>query len=398
MPAHGNAYRTPFLEKLRRTLHLLWCYRNYKPKRTFLKHNGREDGMEKTTKGSFLICRQKSGRKQTMDGEKDKQLNSVWKKLSWEEIIMNIRRCLAVLLSVLLLLCLAGSSALAAYQYCPFCGQNLENKEYAYCPYCGNKLEAEQSGGSLGSLSDLISHVSAREFEISSSVSMNHGWATVSWTDSENKGPYKVYYRYADGINDNQLWFWAGGNESESTTSSKSFTSENLIPGKQYVIAVEDGDGNEIQKTVRIPDAPSFVDGKLQASSLKVKLAPRFLPRSSADAKSAKTLNKFVSSQMDFVSNYYGLRLEISHPQLGKERHYPCLIAFYAPNSFVWSYYDPDFNMATFQNGGSTYYYCVGTGFFDEVNETFGSMVRGSYRVEVFFDGMYVGSNTFNVD
>ena len=310
---------------------------------------------------------------------------------------MRTGRRLFFSILLILILCLSVSAALAAFQYCPYCGKDLENKEYAFCPYCGKQLDTSGSGGVTTTLGGNGS-ISARVFEVSETVRMSHGGATITWTDSANAAPYYVAYRYADGNESDQVWYWAGGDEASSKAGSTSFTCYNLVPGHAYDISVADSSGKEIVGRVNVPGAPEFVDGKLKAAALKVKLAPRYFSRSAYDVTKAKSLNKFVSRQMDFASNCYGLRLEIGHPQLGKERHYPALLAFYAPNSYCWSFYDEDFNMATFANGGSTYYYCVGSFFFDTLHDKYGSVPRGSYRVEVYFDGMYVGQNSFSVE
>ncbi|MGN0971559.1 MAG: hypothetical protein ACI4OY_06355 [Aristaeellaceae bacterium] len=245
---------------------------------------------------------------------------------------------------------------------------------------------------------------SSRTFEINSGITSDSGRYTITWEDSANAAPYQLTYQYVDESSSAvQCNFWAGFNESDSTTNSKSFTYLHLIPGKTYKFTVKDSNGVRTSRTLTLPTPSSFVDGKLKASSIKASCKYRYM-ESGADYKDAKELSKFSAAEMMAnMSNSgyrYGLYYRIDLPQLATSREFYTTIAFYAPNGFTYTEVPGDISYSSFNNasGSYRYWYCAGTGFFDLLYEKNGTIPTGTYTVELYWDGMIVNTTTFTVN
>ncbi|MGN1021520.1 MAG: hypothetical protein ACI4O7_14245 [Aristaeellaceae bacterium] len=243
----------------------------------------------------------------------------------------------------------------------------------------------------------------ARTFDISPSITANDGCYTITWEDSANASPYKLTYLYVDDSSPaKQCLFWGGNNEQASTTSSKSFTYRYLIPGKTYKLTVEDCNGVKTSRTITLPAPTSFVDGKLKSSSIKVTWKYRYL-ESGADYEDAKSLDAFTASKMMTNmtnSGYrYGLNYRISLPQLATSREFYTTIAFYAPNGFAKAEVAGETSYSSFNNASGSYctWYCIGTDFFTLLYDNNDTIPTGTYRVELYWDGMLVNTTSFTV-
>ena len=105
---------------------------------------------------------------------------------------------------------------------------------------------------------------------IDTNVTVENGRVRVSWTDRIGCGPYSVIYEYYDGSDTPQCRFWAGSDEASSTTSDTSFVFESLIAGHQYYIYVLGQNNVYDIRQITVPETPSFEDGKLNASQIRV--------------------------------------------------------------------------------------------------------------------------------
>lgn len=245
---------------------------------------------------------------------------------------------------------------------------------------------------------------SSRTFDINAGVTADNGRYTITWEDSANAAPYQLTFQYVDESSTAvQCNFMAGPTEKDSSTSSKSFTFLHLIPGKTYKFTVKDCNGVKTSRTITLPAPSSFVDGKLKSSSVKSSWKYRYL-ESGADYQDAKELNKFSAAEMMAnMSNSgyrYGLYYRIDLPQLAKSREFFTSIVFYAPNGFAEAEASGDVSYSSYNNASSSYHYwyCAGAGFFDHLYEKNGTIPTGTYRVELYWDGMLVNTTTFNVN
>ena len=233
-------------------------------------------------------------------------------------------------------------------------------------------------------------------FELSSNISMNKGHATVSWTDTANNSPYEVAYQCVgkDGVSHPS--YWAGGDQLSSTTHAKSFTIDELIPGKTYKIMVTDCNGRVITRNYTIPSVSTFVDGKLPASSINITIQPRSKSYGVSDS-SANSISTLRAS--DIMSNRYskeyGFRYEIEYPQLAYSRTYFTQVAIIAPNGYTECEIHNTIEYGREYSGH--YWHMVGDWTFQKMYEYNSSIPSGTWTVELYWDGMFVNRSTFTV-
>ncbi|MGN0762819.1 MAG: hypothetical protein ACI4MK_05505 [Aristaeellaceae bacterium] len=245
---------------------------------------------------------------------------------------------------------------------------------------------------------------SSRTFDINPGITADSGRFTITWEDSANAAPYQLKYQYVDeSATATQCNFWASTSEKDSTTSSKSYTFLYLIPGKTYKFTVTDCNGAKTSRVMTLPTPSSFVDGKLKASSIKVSLEYRYMESgmSYQDAKSLSRLNATeMMTNMTNSGHRYGLYYRINLPQLATSREFFTSIVFYAPNGFAEAETAGDVSYSSFNNasGSYRYWYCAGASFFDHLYEKNGIIPTGTYRVELYWDGMLVNTTTFTVN
>ena len=236
----------------------------------------------------------------------------------------------------------------------------------------------------------------ARTFELNSTVTSDKGRVTVRWTDSANKAPYYVLCQYVGSSGVTQPNYWAGGNKTESTTYSTSYTIDQLLPGKTYKIEVRDCDGNSITRTYTLPSPATFADDQLKASSIKLTLSPRSKRDSTSDS-TATAVNSLSASKIvaDMGQTEYGFRYSLDYPTLSHSRTHFTQIAIIAPNGYteceVWE--NIDYEM---QYTGKSWH-MLGDWTFSMIYDKNRTVPSGTWTVELYWDGMFVNRSTFQV-
>ena len=237
----------------------------------------------------------------------------------------------------------------------------------------------------------------ARNFSINTKLTSDNGRVTVRWTDSANAGPYKVAYEYAGSGSATQASFWAGGNETKATVSSKSFTFTELLPGCTYIIKVTDKNYKTITQKVTVPGGNTFSDDRLKASSINVTITYKY----KKDGDQVYGLSKFDKSTMEqhikAGDRSYGLRYEIAMPSLARARTYFEQLAFVASNGYCETVYAGD---STYDNVGSKTNYwwsCIGTSYFQRLYNKNGAIPAGNYTARLYWNGMLVNETKFVV-
>ena len=262
---------------------------------------------------------------------------------------------------------------------------------------------SDSSASSAGSGSDSSSNsfldtlLGSGHITVSSSVSYDKGRTTVTWTDPENHGPYKVAYECADG-SAQQTGFWAGGSEAESIAYGKSFTIESLIPGHSYEIRVYDSEDHVGKTNVTIPAAKSFKDNNFKASAVDVEISYRYV----TEDGSQKITSVFILDQMTpYLNRSSGgcaLYYQVIFPGTEETKTYLMQLAVTAPNGYaemiVW---DDAMKITKSKHGYRFWWDCIGTSYFNNLVEKNGSVPTGDYKVELFMDGMLVHAGTFKV-
>ncbi len=233
--------------------------------------------------------------------------------------------------------------------------------------------------------------------EISDQVEVSSSGVFVRWTDSGDNGPYRVAYQYADGESE-QDFYWAGGSEYDSTTKRDFFLISDMIPGHNYNIKVKDKNGAVATKTVYIPSLGYFIDGKLEDNSMTVTIDPRFKTARDVSDRNAKKLNNFNAAEMmrNLRDGYeYGLYYKIKYPSLAYDRTYTMLMAMFAPDDFVVTVAKGTLDL---ENRYSWIYWdFVGENFFTRLYDLKGFIPTGTYRIEMYWDGMLVNRKEFKI-
>ncbi len=280
---------------------------------------------------------------------------------------------------------------------CPDCGKT-ENKGN-YCGKCGHPAPDMASPTPRMTATPAVSTPTPKKtatpapkrvFELNSNIVSDKGHVTVTWTDSENRKPYTVCYRYEDSSVSQPLYS-IGKN-----VTAQSYTLDCLIPGKTYTITIIDADNQRASRSYTLPKPDEFEDGKLKASSIKVGIEGRY---KGVSDKYSQAKRVSVLKASDIVSNRgtydYGFRYNISYPQLAHSRQYLTQIAVYAPNGYMES------ELVQEHEYGSQYagyhWYILGTQTFDAVYKNTGTIPAGKWTVELYWDGMFVNRSTFTV-
>ena len=289
---------------------------------------------------------------------------------------MTYRRVFRTLLAVLLLMCIS-STALAAF--CVSCGSNIDSS-YAFCPKCGSKQPDSSS-------SSHQSTVPASSFAITG-VTSSGGTLRVTWNDPSNNGPYTVSYMSAlsnDFMSDYNattgLW------TSVQSINAKSATLSRFIPGRANWIVVFDKDNNYC--TYRYNASPQYFNEFGTDVSITLKT------RSGNDyTKVSSFSSSHIASHKDSLS--YGAYIKLTYPMLAKARQYSALITITGPNGeTIIDTLDtmelPHKRSYTYGNFFSFDWY------FNVLTNYYGCVPSGVYTWSLYYDGMFVTSNTFSV-
>lgn len=235
-----------------------------------------------------------------------------------------------------------------------------------------------------------------RDYQISTSVTMRDGKTTVTWTDSENAGPYQVAYEYVGGTA-TQSSFWAGGNETESTVKAKKFVFDSLAPGYTYRIKVWDANNRYTSAVITVPTNGSFRDSALNSSNINVEITPKYKNEKgtvfNAKELEASTIEKY----LDKGTRFYGIRYEFTVPKGSRKVSYFTQLVFHAPNGYTHTEVNVQEDYDSTSGAQNRYWQCVGSFFFECLYEKNGSIPTGTYTVELFWDGMLVDKSTFSV-
>ena len=216
--------------------------------------------------------------------------------------------------------------------------------------------------------------------------SMSEGKTTITWEDSENRGPYTVtvQHQYKSGGTTK-----LAASQQFARTSSKSASNGTvMVPGEPYTITVTDNYG----KTATISYQPSrktYPDFKITPSFDLKAITPKGT-KSGLKSFSAKDIKANLSSYD------YGGYLKLGYPQIKYQRVTNWTLAFITPNgdAYVDGFFTDDIpsgNHYTYWKHYSMNY------LFRYLLNAYGSIPTGKYTWSLYFDGMRAGSTTFTV-
>ena len=257
------------------------------------------------------------------------------------------------------------------------------------------------------------SSAGSRLFEIDPVIVMDRGYASFSWQDSADKGPYRVIY-----INNSDPLFrvYALGSEQESTIDGKAALCKSLVPGNSYTISVTDRDGVKRQQDSPCPKRSLFVQaaceprngpgpqvsepfrsGSLTAGMITAVHRCRSRDITSGAVRDLSFLN---ASQITGKagSTEYGLFYQIQFQPLDNPPDCHVQIALVSPVGYLFVIHDDHMTMPSFKKGTGKYTYeFLGPEMFRTLTNRFGSVPSGDYDIVLYIDGMFVRSDRFTV-
>ena len=218
------------------------------------------------------------------------------------------------------------------------------------------------------------------------------GKTTIGWdiNDSESSR-YVVTYKVIDNGTAKQSELEAG------RTYGNSIETTGIIPGKCYEITVKDANGDILdQKAYRMDEAETFEDGKLKNTSVKIYIKPSMM-ESGKDPKQISGL-KAADMEKGFTEGgkYYGVRYQMSMPQLREERTFFVTLALESPDGYVYVDKATNITFSKVRNGKESIYWKIaGVEFFLKMYLMNGSIPGGKYTAHLFWDGKMVNTSTF---
>ena len=245
-----------------------------------------------------------------------------------------------------------GAQKPSATWICPSCGQENDGN---FCPNCGTQ-KPSANGAPPAARAGSISNLKCKGED---------GITTITWEDSSGNGPYTLYFTASEWV-DYGTTYGLEGLTQRSTSCSF------LIPGVTYSITVTDGTSSDtVNYTVPKSTFTEFKDAKA------LTISP-----DSFDLSGDKYYTTF--------------RLEINYPTLARDRNYAWVLALRSPLGYAsMVYYEDQFKMERRYTG---YYWDLAMNeFMDAVKANFGTIPRGEYTFECYFNGCIYGSKTFMV-
>ena len=216
----------------------------------------------------------------------------------------------------------------------------------------------------------------------------NEGTVTVKWTDSADRGPYKVTYRQLvsdDFYSDRQkkIWYYTAA----ESTYLNSCVIEYMEPSANYWITITDKDGKEIRYAYKPDKFLTF-----ESFNISIQGYPK--QRKNGDGTK---INYFSKTDFDRMPLYdWGVYLKFSFPRRGSTKNYVMHTAVYDPNGIQHTVYRND--CLTLEKGWSYYYwnfYNLNSAF--DNAENYGGIATGEWRMDFYLNNRYVGCYKFRV-
>ena len=293
---------------------------------------------------------------------------------------MRRKMLFTTILSIMLVFAMT-SVAFAAY--CMSCGTELPNGAN-FCYNCG----AKQSGGGSSSSSGNTSS-SSSGLKITKITNNGDGTVTVRWSDSASDGPYNVHklQKFTDDFDDD-LDAAVGSFICAEDSSSKMAVIDTLMPGVDYWIIVEDADGDYVYEEYDAGSLPRFYEFNTDISiQLKYRRNNAY---EEVTSFSASDFNRNRSNTT------YGAYIRLDYPQLARARQYRYLVSITDPSGEV--IVDALGDMELSRGRSYTYwtYYSLDW-YLSILADEHGSLPVGTYTWSLYYDGMFVSSQTFRV-
>ena len=183
-------------------------------------------------------------------------------------------------------------------------------------------------------------------------------------------------------------------------TTKHSIATSDCVPGMEYAINLCDGDGNLLnRKAYRMDPVAPFNDGRLQSSSITVRIEPQ----KKAAGEEAATISELraddIIAGLQNGNASYGIKYQMTMPQLSKARSYFVTLLFKAPNGFQLVEIATDVTFSKASNGPQTQWWdLAGEYCFREMYKANGDIAKGQYEIVLLWDGKWVNTEHFTVN
>ncbi len=215
----------------------------------------------------------------------------------------------------------------------------------------------------------------------------SNGWVLLTWEDN-GCGPYDVYYhqRFTDDIHaDQNDARGTGGWYDEREVQGTSLAMKYLMPGKDYWISLEDSKGTV---AVYAYTAPAVVNSNLEVT---MSCNPRI-----RDGENLVDMSSFSSAAITAEhTEEYGLYLDVTYREHKADVKRASQFVITLPNG--QSLCSDSFDMTWFAGNGCHWEFFDLEWFFSRVVKWHGKVLTGTYTLELFPEGKYAGSVTFEV-
>ena len=233
-----------------------------------------------------------------------------------------------------------------------------------------------------------------KPIQINSTVTANKGVYTIRWTGGSTASqPYRIEYELSSG---------KGERLGSSGIYSNSHTTAWMIPGEEYKVTLTDSKGKTYSGKVRVPAASSYRDGKFTASSIEIMISQRRDQDGDTSDGNAVYVNGFNANDMknNIVKKgwAYGLYYRFVLPSNFTERTYMQTVIFTAPNGYRYIWYAYDCTHKYLGDGWLWRWEIMGTEFFETLIEEYNLIPTGKYEVSLYWDGMHVNTQSFQVN
>ena len=293
-----------------------------------------------------------------------------------------MKRFLATMMALVLLVCAVPLTALAERWLCPECW--TYNVDRMFCSTCGTLYPKFSDSGSTTNNTTSSSTTSSGTFKISSVYrSSSTGYVNVSWTDTRNNGPYYVSYYQGDNS------FNTMSENASSNVYGTSCSLRCLCPGSTYTIMVTDKSGNRCKYTYTESGVTDFKEFTV---SIGIQLKSR-------KNGTTKNISSFSVRDIENRPAYeWGYYVRVNHNNLSYDRTHNVLFVVKDPNGFVISSQYVDNNSFKSRYSYTYWEFIDITDAFDRAGNKYGFIPTGEYRVIVYLDGKRAGRKNFKVE
>lgn len=291
-----------------------------------------------------------------------------------------------LLFSMLLSIVLVFSMAAVAFaDYCMNCGTELPSGAN-YCYSCG----AKQSGGSTSSGSSSSgASVSTSGLKITGITNNGDGTVTIRWNDSAADSPYTVYslQKFTNNF-DSDLNADVGVFICTENVTSRMTVLDSLVPGQDYWLIVEDSDGDYVYKDYDGGSLPRFYEFNTDISiQLKYRRNNAY---EEVTSFSASDFNR------NRANTTYGAYIRLDYPQLARARQYRYMVSITNPAGDVVTDSLGDMDLSRGRSYTYWTYYSLDW-YLGLMADNYGTLPLGTYTWSLYYDGLFVGSQTFRV-